>query len=194
MCVDHVCFDSCFSSRNSHKLKIFCFGCCNAFNAKCFDVKITKFVDLISSESKDSNIVFLCKKCHLKLSKLKNKSRTSLDAVHRRSTAPSLDRVPEAQIKPNDNVSIDSPLSSSTLNHNLLTTINDKLRQIIHDNNELHKRIDTSTHTPQIPLNVNANDHAPTLHSPPVESPSIKRTDNSALSDVINMNEMRHVK
>lgn len=140
MCIDHTCSENCLGNKSAQKLKVFCLFCDQASNAKCFGITAAKVVSLISSKTTSTNIVFLCSKCHDKVSKLRNKNRSSLDAVHRRSTAPSVVRSTEPKRTSLNHVSTENPSTLNSSDTNLLTTINDKLTTIIYENNKLKEK------------------------------------------------------
>lgn len=114
MCIEHVCSEICFSTRNAHKFKIHCLSCDQPFNAKCFSITGMKILDEISSNSSSKNLVFLCSKCHGKVKKLKSTSRLSSSTVGRRSTAPSTERMSQPKLSTTEKNSPVTIPSSST--------------------------------------------------------------------------------
>lgn len=69
MVSSHICESSCLEKSKLRNQLLKCFGCDQQFNAKCFD-KIPSLVKT-TSLSPDSNLIFICGKCHQHLSKLK---------------------------------------------------------------------------------------------------------------------------
>ena len=90
MARDHICSDSCFNARKSAaKTVIKCLRCDRSFSTKCFGLQSAVFNLILSDES---NVVFLCAKCHDKVSKVQHNLR--LSSNFKGNTAPSIDKSP----------------------------------------------------------------------------------------------------
>lgn len=92
MVVNHMCGDTCLTHRVTTKQHLICFYCENSFNAKCFNITS---MPLLKQITPDSNLFFLCIKCHTKINRMKSKEKeeegNKRNSVNKRSSAPSLD-------------------------------------------------------------------------------------------------------
>lgn len=77
MASNHICIESCFSSRTSDRLALLCFICENKFNSKCFNLSAQHFMKLLTSAN---NAFFMCYRCIDRVNKMKQNQRRSNDA------------------------------------------------------------------------------------------------------------------
>lgn len=84
MVSSHVCDNSCMEKiklRNQSVIK--CFGCGHAFNIKCFEKVSSAMKSMIPL---DTNLIFVCGKCHLYLSQQKPSSTARRSSVQKNSS------------------------------------------------------------------------------------------------------------
>lgn len=142
--MNHICSDSCFTSRTAKKTRMDCFACSKPSNMSCFSIIDNSVLKLLSSSS---NLVFLCGKCSDKVKQMRQKSmRLSSDISTSRSPAPSNVRTPE--LNQNSNHKNEAQKHILQLLTPLFDSINGKLTKIENDLNETNTK--ANTHTAQV--------------------------------------------
>lgn len=142
MPVNHTCTQACLTKRLAAKYISKCNDCGHSCNLKCHHISSDEVIKELSS---NSNVIFVCTKCHLRRMKSKRMSNMSTPTL---STSLSIGRTATSidnNSKHNDNtpeISPDKRVNTNSSDHdNLLREIIDRLSKIEENNHKMHDSI-----------------------------------------------------
>lgn len=126
MANNHICVESCFSSRTSDKSALCCYVCQKKFNSKCFN--LLGHVKMLTSAS---NVLFMCYKCIERVNGIKQNFRRS--NVTNSTTIP-VNVIETPAARSDDSVSLSNMLS-------ILTKLVDDVTRLNVSNDEIKQSI-----------------------------------------------------